>query len=325
MPRKIEISHRTILFMVSFLVFLWFLYLIRDIILAFFVSLLIMAIINPTVTKLSRYKVPRALSVILVYFLVFGIFGLALSSLIPPLVEQSSVLVTKLPDYLSNVRLPEIYKNQVESQLIAQLGSLPGQIVRLSLSFFSNLLTVITVLIFAFYLLLARDKLDDQLAIFIGEKKKANIARSLDLLENRLGGWARAQLILMIIVGILNFIGLTILGIPFALPLSILAGILEIVPTIGPVLASLPAIFIGFSISPVMGLATAALAFIIQQIENYVLVPKVMEKSLGVSPIATLLVLAIGFRLAGITGAVISVPVFITIQVLTKQHLSKEN
>src|SRR3989344_7540449 len=180
MPRKIEISHRTILFMVSFLVFLWFLYLIRDIILAFFVSLLIMAIINPTVTKLSRYKVPRALSVILVYFLVFGIFGLALSSLIPPLVEQSSVLVTKLPDYLSNVRLPEIYKNQVESQLIAQLGSLPGQIVRLSLSFFSNLLTVITVLIFAFYLLLARDKLDDQLAIFIGEKKKANIARSLD-------------------------------------------------------------------------------------------------------------------------------------------------
>ena len=314
MPRKIEISHRTILFMVSFLVFLWFLYLIRDIILAFFVSLLIMAIINPTVTKLSRYKVPRALSVILVYFLVFGIFGLALSSLIPPLVEQSSVLVTKLPDYLSNVRLPEIYKNQVESQLIAQLGSLPGQIVRLSLSFFSNLLTVITVLIFAFYLLLARDKLDDQLAIFIGEKKKANIARSLDLLENRLGGWARAQLILMIIVGILNFIGLTILGIPFALPLSILAGILEI-----------PAIFIGFSISPVMGLATAALAFIIQQIENYVLVPKVMEKSLGVSPIATLLVLAIGFRLAGITGAVISVPVFITIQVLTKQHLSKEN
>jgi predicted PurR-regulated permease PerM len=100
-----------------------------------------------------------------------------------------------------------------------------------------------------------------------------------------------------------------------------LAGLLEIVPYIGPIIAAIPAVIIGFGISPVIGLATAALALLIQQLENYVLVPKVMEKSVGVSPIVTLLSLAVGFKVAGIVGALISVPVVITLQVLSKEYI----
>jgi predicted PurR-regulated permease PerM len=163
-------------------------------------------------------------------------------------------------------------------------------------------LGILSVLIFAFYLLLARDKLDDQLLHIFGEKNKTKFGKTLDLLEKKLGGWARGELALMFLVGSLNFIGLTLLRIPFALPLSLLAGSLEIIPSIGPVVAAIPAIVIGFGISPYMGFAVVALAFLIQQVENYVFVPKVMEKSVGVSPVITLLALAIGFKLVGVIG-----------------------
>jgi predicted PurR-regulated permease PerM len=179
---------------------------------------------------------------------------------------------------------------------------------------------MITVLIFSFYLLLARDKLDDQLGYFFGNDKKREVAALIDLLEKRLGGWARGQLALMILVWISTYIGLLLLGIPFALPLSILAGLLEIIPYLGPLIAAIPAVIIGLSLSPIIGLATAALYFLIQQFENYIFVPKVMEKSVGVNPIVTLIALSIGLRLAGIVGIVISVPIVIAIQVLSKKY-----
>ncbi|MBI2066343.1 AI-2E family transporter [Candidatus Woesebacteria bacterium] len=325
MPRKIEISHRTIIFAVLFLVFLWFLYYIKDLILELFVALLIMTILNPFVTRLSKLKIPRAISVFVAYVVVFGLFGAALAGIIPPLIEQTSSFANNLPRYLSSLGIGGYINEQLTGELLSQLGSIPGQLVKVGLSVFSNVFAVITVLIFAFYLLLARDKLDDQLGFLFGEERKGELARIMDLLESKLGGWARGELALMALVGISNYIGLMILGIPFALPLAILAGLLEIIPYLGPVIAAVPAIVIGFSISPLMGLAVTALAFLIQQLENYLFVPKVMEKSVGVSPIVTLLALAIGFRIAGVVGAVISVPVVLTIQVLSKKYLfSKE-
>ncbi|MEK7113016.1 MAG: AI-2E family transporter [Patescibacteria group bacterium] len=321
MPRKIEISHRTIIFAVFFLIFLWFLYYIRDLILELFVALLIMTILNPFVTRLSKLKIPRAISVFVAYLVVFGIFGAALAGIIPPLIEQTSSFANNLPRYLSSLGIGGYINEQLTGELLSQLGSIPGQLVKVGLSVFSNVFAVITVLIFAFYLLLARDKLDDQLGFLFGEERKGELAKIMDLLESRLGGWARGELALMALVGVSNYIGLMILGIPFALPLAILGGLLEIIPYLGPVIAAVPAIVIGFSISPLMGLAVAALAFLIQQLENYLFVPKVMEKSVGVSPIVTLLALAIGFRIAGVVGAVISVPVVLTIQVLSKKYL----
>ena len=324
MPRKIEISHRTIIFAAFFLILLWFLFFIRDIILLVFVSLLIMAILNPLVTKLSKFKIPRALSVLVSYLVVFGLVGVALAGIIPPLIEQTTNFVNGMPKYLEDLGASGIIGREVISQFLARLGSLPAQAARITISIFSNVFGVLTVLFFAFYLLLSRDKLDDQLSTFFGKKKSKEVTELIDALEEKLGGWARGQLALMFMVGVTTYVGLRLLGIPFSLPLAILAGLLEIVPYLGPIIAAIPAIIIGFSISAVIGLATATLTFLIQQLENYIFVPKVMEKSVGVSPIITLLSLAIGFRVAGIVGALISIPVVITIQVFYRQYfLSK--
>lgn len=321
MPRKVEISHRTIIFAVFFLLFLWFLYFIREIILQFFVALLVMTILDPLVSRLSKWRIPRGISILISYILIFAIFGLAIAGVVPALVEQSTSFATNLPKYLSGLGIGGYLSEQLTGQLISQIGGLPSQIVKVGISVFSNVLSVFTVLIFAFYLLLARNKLDEQLGFFFGEDKKREVGKVIDRLETRLGGWARGELTLMLLVGLASYIGLIVLGIPFALPLAILAGLLEIIPYLGPILAGVPAVIIGLSISPLMGLAVLALYFLVQQLENYLFVPKVMEKSVGVNPIITLLALAIGFRLAGVIGIVISVPIVITVQVLSQKYL----
>ena len=320
MVRKIEVSHKTIIFSVLFLLLLWFLFFIKDIIFALFASLFLMTILNPMVTKLSKIKIPRAVSIIVTYILVFGLFGVVIVSIVPPLVEQTTNFANSLPANLKNLGIFTYLEGDVAKELVTRLGGIPAQIIKAGVSFFSNAVSVLVVLVFTFYLLQARDKLDVQLGLFFGDEKRKELGKLIDRLEVRLGGWARAQIALMTIVGFITYLGLVLLGIPFALPLAILAGLLEIVPILGPFLAAIPLVIIGLSISPVMGLAVVALAFLVQQLENYVLIPKIMQKSAGVSPIITLLALAIGAKLAGVFGILFAVPVVITLQVLLTEH-----
>jgi predicted PurR-regulated permease PerM len=324
MPKKVEISHRTIVFTVFFLLSLWFLYLIRDILLQLFIALLIMAILNPLVSRLSKWRIPRGISAFLAYLVVIGAIVGIFAGLVPPLVSQTASFAINLPKYLTNIGVNRILSDEIIGQLLSQLGGVPGQLVKFGVSLFSNILDVFAVLIFAFYLLLVREKLDDQLGFFFGDEKKHQVGRFIDILEARLGGWARGELLLMVIIGAATYLGLVLLGIPFALPLALLAGLFEMIPYLGPIVAAIPAVVIGLSISPLMGLAAAGLALLIQQLENYILVPKVMEKSVGVSPIITLIALAIGFKLAGVVGVVISVPAVITLQVIGSQYLLKK-
>ncbi len=277
-----------------------------------------MAVLNPLVTKLSRHKIPRTLSIIVTYLLVLTIISVTVASVVPPLIDQTSGFLATLPTYVNNVGISTAFGDQLLEQLASQLGSLPAQLGRFTISVFSNVIGIVTVFVFAFYLLSGRDRLDDQLAVFFGDDQKAVVARFVDTLESKLGGWARAQLSLMLVIGVSSYIGLSLLGIPYALPLSILAGLLEVVPYAGPIIAAIPAVVIGFGISPVMGFATASLAFLIQQLENYVFVPKIMQHSAGVSPLVTLVALSIGFRLAGVVGLLMSVPVYLTLHLIVK-------
>jgi predicted PurR-regulated permease PerM len=324
MPRKIEISHKTIIFAVVFLLGLQFIYIIRDILFELFIALLIMTILDPLVGRLTGWKVPRAISVLLAYILVIGVLGGTIALIVPAVVEQTTNFVNAIPTLLTKVGIDSMASGEITKELLTQVGTVPGQVLKFTFSVFSNVIGVITVLIFAFYMLLSRDKLEDQLGFLFGEERRRKIGRVIDALENKLGGWARGELTLMFFVGLATYIGLLIIGIPFALPLAILAGLFEIVPFLGPIIASIPAIIIGLGISPLTGLGVAAMAFLINQLENYLLVPKIMEKSVGISPLIILIALTIGARLAGIIGIIISVPFVITLQVLVSEYLKKE-
>jgi predicted PurR-regulated permease PerM len=128
----------------------------------------------------------------------------------------------------------------------------------------------------------------------------------------------------MLIIGVMSYIGLRLLGIEFALPLAILAGILEIVPNIGPVLSAIPAILAGLVISPLMGLAVAALYFLVQQLENTLIVPQIMAREIGVRPLVVIISLAIGVELGGFIGVVLAIPFMLLLRITASEFFSSK-
>lgn len=324
MPRKIEISHRTVIFTVLFLLGLWFLYFIRGIVIQLFVAFLLATILEPFVLLLSKIKIPRVLSILITYILVIGILGGVIALFAPTLVTQTTNFVNALPSYLENIGINTTASGNAASEILKQFGGATGEILNFTFSIFSNVISVVTVLVFAFYMLLMHEKLTDQIKLLFGEEKGQKISKLLTAVEEKLGKWARGEFLLMLAVGVGTYLGLLAIGIPFALPLAVLSGIFEIVPTLGPIVAAIPAILIGLGISPLAGVGAAAVAFLVQQLENYILVPKIMQKSAGISPLVVLLSIAIGAKLMGITGIIVAVPTVIILQVLIKEYFGKE-
>lgn len=323
MPSKIEISHRTIIFTAFFLILLWVLFQIRQIILALFVATVLMSALNPLVDKMERRFFPRILAIILVYAGILATFILIIASVIPPLVEQTSVLISRVPFYARQLGVFGVDPNLLISQM-PNLAEIPANILKFSLGLFSNIVALLAVFLITFYLLLERKKLQHHLIVLFGEGQEKRAADFIDKAEKRLGGWVRGEIVLMAIIGAMTYFGLRVLGIEFALPLALLAGMLEIVPNIGPILAAVPAVIAGLAISPLMGLAVAALYFLVQQLENTLIVPKVMERTAGVNPLVTILSLAIGFKLGGIVGAILAVPVVLLIQVVASEMFASK-
>jgi len=324
MPRKIEISHRTVIFTVLFLLGLWFLYFIRGIVTMLFVAFLLAVILGPLVTLLGKIKIPRGIAIVITYILFVGIIGGAIALFTPALVQQTTNFINALPTYLSNIGINSSTSGDFVSGILNQFSGLPEGILNITFSVFSNVISVVTVLVFTFYMLMTQGGLKGQINSLFGEEKGKEMSELFTTIEEKLGRWARGELVLMLAVGVGMYLGLLAIGIPYALPLAVLSGLFEIVPTLGPIVAAVPAVIIGLGISPLAGIGAAAVAFLIQQLENYVLVPKIMQKSAGISPLAVLIAIAIGAKLMGITGVIIAVPFVIILQVVIKKYFVKE-
>jgi predicted PurR-regulated permease PerM len=320
MLSKIEISHRTIIFTAVFIAAIWFVFQIREILYLLFISFIIMSALRPTVDWLEKRKIPSIISILFMYILVFGVIGLSLVGTIPSLVVQFSHLTQALPSFISRV-MP--YWNVDMNAFSQQIAPLSQNLLKLTVSIFSNIITIVTVLVFTFYLLLERKHMEELLASFMAEENAKRVSQVLKNIEQRMGSWVQGELFLMVIIGIFAYIGLVLLRVDFALPLAILSGLLEIIPTVGPIISAIPAVIIGLAGSPMLALSVVLLFFIIHQAENTLIVPFVMKKSVGLPPLLTIIALMIGGKLAGIAGAVLAVPVVLVIQEILQEVFTK--
>jgi len=274
------------------------------------------------VEKFENLKIPRWLSIILIYVIVFLVATISLAGIIPPFVEQTSDLISQLPLLMEKTGISRIDRNIINSQ-VSQLGSIPINLAKFVVGVLSNLASILVLAVFTFYLLEERSKIDKYLSRYFSKEQQGKIKKVVVKIEKRLGSWIRGELILMTIVGVISYFGFRILGIEYALPLSILAGLLEIIPNIGPIVASVPAVLAGLSISPFHALATLSWCFLVQQIENNLIVPKVMQKAVGINPLIILISLWVGFRLAGIFGAILAVPAVLILEIISLEILNK--
>jgi predicted PurR-regulated permease PerM len=314
MPEKIEISYRTILFTVFLLIALWFLYQIRQIIFLLFISLIFTAALGPLVTKMEKLKIPRAIAILLLYIVLVGGLAGSIASVVPMVVVQTSELSKDLPEFLNKIGFFKL--DLKASDYSSELLKLPANVFKIISATFSNILTLMFFLVVNFYLLMERKNLTKHFQHFFAESGAKKAERLTYALEFKLGGWVRGELILMVLVGLMSYVGLTLLDIEFVLPLALVAGFLELIPNIGPTVSAVPAIIVGLASSPVIGLAVLALYILIQQLENNFIVPKVMQKVVGLHPLVTLIALMIGFKIGGVIGSLLAVPAVLFIRVL---------
>lgn len=318
MPAKVEISHKTIIFTILFLLLLWVLFLVKEILFLVFVAFILMSALKPWADTLEKFHIPRTLSILSIYIFIISLLIFTGSSVIPPLVTQSIHLGERFPGYIRSV-LPFI---SIDSQtLIQQITPLGENVVKVTFGLFGNIVASFTLLVVSFYLLIGRKNLEVNLTSLMGEKGANKIIVIIWKVEERLGAWVRGQVALALTIGLSTFIGLMLLGIPYTFPLAILAGILEIVPTIGPILSAIPAILVALTISPFLALAVTALYFGIQQLEGHIVVPLVMKRVVGMPPLVTIIAILMGAKLAGIGGALLAVPTVVTIESVLSEYL----
>jgi len=314
-PQKIEISAKTIVFTILFILSLGLLWQIRELIFSLFIAFIIAGSLKPAVGFLEKIRLPRIVASLFVYLLfIFTIYGM-FSLIIPPLLSEMIFLFKNLPEITKSI-LPQSNVVINFDFLTQSIPSIANQTLSFLKGIFSNAIFVTSTLFFGFYFLLEKNLEGKLLSNFFDEVEISKIEFVSNRAQKRMSAWFWGEVILMLVVGAMTYIGLNIIGMKYALALAVLAGLLEVVPSLGPIASSVPAILIGLSYSPVLGLYCAILYLIVQQLENNLVVPAVMKKVTGLHPIITLIAMVVGGKLAGIMGVLLAVPSTIFVETI---------
>jgi predicted PurR-regulated permease PerM len=325
--RVIHLSLRTVLVTLSVFLAGYILFLIRDIVFALFVALLLSSILEPLATRFEKNKIPRSLATVLVYLAIFGFLGIMLSFLMPVIIRDLPQVVLQLKNFIINFPFPESFQflgDWAHSIKPSDLSlRLDGLFVGVG-NIFEGIVTFFLILVLAFYMVSQKDPLRKILHSVVPEQYLGGVLVSVEKVRNTLGSWVRAQLILSAIVGVVVFIGLTLFGVKYAIVIALLAALFEFVPFIGPILATLPSLLFSF-IQGGFGLFLFVFIFyvFVQQIQNHFVIPKVMQKVVGLNPIVSLIAVLVGAKLGGVLGALVAIPVAITFHVLVEEQLEK--
>ena len=332
---KIDISTWAYLKVLILILTIWFLYLIRDILAIVFFSVILASAVDPVVDALQNRKIPRALGILFIYLLLLGFVAVCLSLIVPAIILQSQELLSTLPAYFDSVSagfdlvkyytsqygITESFTNTVNS--FTESFTSNGKVFSFLSGIVGGVISFILILVITFYMVVQENAIKKAFRFLAPPKYQPYFTQLFHKIQKKIGLWLRGQLILSFIVGLLSYVGLLLIGMPYALVLALIAGIAELVPYIGPVLGAIPAIFIGLTISPLLAFAVLILYIVIQQLENNILVPKIMQKAIGLNPLISICSLLIGAKIAGVLGAVMAIPVATALSVIVSDFFSE--
>jgi predicted PurR-regulated permease PerM len=309
------------------------LYLGREAVSPFIVGLLLVYLLNPLVERVVRIGLPRWLAVLAVYIVTILVLWQAIGFAIRPLVEQVRTFATNLPTILGEAQevyrgldLPPALREAVDGWIagLGQGGEGGGgfdpsvflPVVNLTAGFISGIFGYIIIPVWAFYLLKDRPQLMRAFDRTLPGEWRADVWEVARIVERVFGQWVRGQLFLGVTVGVATFIGLMVLNVAvdpvfgrFALLLAVSAGVLELLPIIGPIIAAVPAVLLALTAGPEAAIAALLLYLLVQQIENNVLVPKIQGDAVELHPSAVMFSLVVGGAIAGLLGAILALPV----------------
>lgn len=300
---------------------LGFLYLIKDIVAILFISLILASALGPTVAALERRKVPRALAILIIYAGFASLFIVTILLLIPVLAEQFRDLSARFPVYSDQILgyvksvsggSEEVVIAQIKSSLKAVESGMLQVASGIFLKIFDiigGIAGIVLVSVITFYMTIEESIMKRTLNAMVPSQYHEYSHLLVGRIQKKIGQWLRAQVILCFIIFFCSFLGLTILGVDYALILALIAGLTEFIPVVGPTIGAVPAIIVALGQSPWLALSVAFLYYLIQWLENHVLVPKVMQQTIGINPLISIIAVLVGAKIGGIVGVMLAIPV----------------
>lgn len=324
----VNISSGTIIRSILFFLLFAILYFFRDLVLVILTAIVLASAIEPMTRGLMKYKIPRVISVMLIYLAVLVLFVVLLIAFIPLVVDETFSFAVMLPSYIESL---DMWNPLADSGFLS-----PQAMEGLSLGFsstdlvnglrdvlagtfssfwqtinniFGGLFSFALILVFSFYFSVQEYGIPNFLRVITPLKHEDYIIDLWKRSQLKIGRWMQGQLLLALLIGVFVYLGLMILGIRYALLLAVLSAFAELIPLFGPILAAIPAILIAFADGGLtMGLIVLGFFVIIQQFENHLIYPLVVKKVVGVPPLMVIIALIVGAKLAGFLGIIIAVP-----------------
>lgn len=318
---RVDISTKTLLKLLAILLILLFFYVIRDILLVIFIAIVFAAAVDPWIDKMERLKIPRAIGILVIYLVILGIVVSCIGLLVPPIVEQVRALSEDFPQYYD--KLVSVFsalreysqkygvQNSVQGSLqnvSGALTQLTGGIFSASSKIFGGFISLFGVLVLVFYMTIEESGMKRFFRAVAPSRYQPYIMQKANQIQLKMGLWLRGQLILSVAIFIIIFIGLGVLRVEYALVLALIAGVTEFIPYVGPFIGAVPAVLLTLAQDPLKAIGVVILYIVVQQLENQILVPKIMQKTVGLNPIVVIMVMLIGAKIAGVTGLLLAVP-----------------
>lgn len=273
-----------------------------------FASYVLASAMNIPVTWLTKHKVPRLLAIAIAYGSVLLILAGLLALAIVPLSIDVAGFANTFPAYLERFTslIEEFGFGSIDTGTL--LTAIQQEVLHISTNLASALSGIVLAVVASIYIVSDWKRIHDVLARALGPERRTDVQKFFDRTDQTVGLWVRGQIMLSVLVGILVYVGLTLIDIPFALVLALLAGVLEIIPFMGPIIAAVPALIIAFNVSAFDALLVLALYIAIQQIEGEVLAPQIMKRAVSLHPIVIIFGILAGYHVAGIAGALLAIP-----------------
>ena len=323
-PVQVNISSLTIIKIILVFLGLTFIWAVRDVVAMIFVAWVLASALDPLIDKLHRWKIPRALGILSVYLLFTTSLGIVLALLVPAVTTELAAIARDFPTYYEPIRDAIAGIRQTGDELgvlgsiqdaldstVRGLSGLSTGIYGAVASLFGGLFTFIGILVIAFYLTIEEDGIKKFIKLVSPINYQPYIVRKINQIQSKLSSWLWGQLILMLFIGLITGAALWILGVKYWLVLGIMAGLFEFIPMVGPVIAAVPALFFAFTDfadAPYKPFLVLIVVIIIQQIENQILVPRIMRKAVGLNPVIIIVAILVGAKLGGLVGVILAVP-----------------
>ena len=338
----INITSGTFIRAILFLLLVVFLYFIRDLVLVILLSVVIASGVEPAASWFQKRKIPRTVAVIFIYLIAFLFLGAIFYLIVPVIFSEFSSFSSNIELFLEKPSQLNIL-NDLLSGLPASVSGLfqvfssraadyisgfTSGFFHATAKIFGGALSFVLIIILSFYLSVQKNGIENFLRIITPVQHEEYIIGLWLRARTKIGRWLQGQVLLGLLVGVLTFLGLTILGVNYALTFALLAGVFELIPVFGPILSAIPPTLIALVTNPLLALKIIILYIIIQQFENHLIYPLVVRKVIGLSPVLTIIGLVIGAELAGFMGMLLAVPIIaIIVEILNdidaKKRLSQ--